>query len=129
MPPAGLVGKKHGEQDSEGKADCLERDAGVGLFEDGGDAAEDQSFEQGVDRGGKWRPSFLENCDKRGDESADEAAHHPRDRGLRFGRVGQTPCPRRRGDNAEEQDTGFIDGALDGHRFAGGDLALEGFFV
>ncbi len=82
LDQAGAVGEQQDGERAEGEADGLHGESGVAEFKGGGDAAEGEAFEQGVERRGDRGGGGLEDGDHRDDEAAEEAKHHERaDRG------------------------------------------------
>src|ERR1700722_3018652 len=74
---AGFIRDEHDGKHTEGEADGVECDSGIRLVENGGDAAEKEPFEEGVDRRGDRCPIGLKDGGQRGDEAAEDAADHP----------------------------------------------------
>ena len=124
-----LVCEQHDEQHAKREADRLESDARIGLLKDGGNAAEDKPFQKGVERRRKRGPGFLEDGDESGDQPAEKPAHHPGYGLFGIRGVRETPRPGGRGDHTEQEQAGFVDGPLHGHRFTDGDLTLKSFLV
>ena len=88
------------------------------------DAADDQAFQEGVERGGDGRPGLLEDRDQGHDEAADGSHHHPGSYYLGvLGLVVHAPNPGGRHQDAQQQQDRLIGGSLDGHGLVGpGDM-------
>src|SRR5260370_579582 len=74
-------------------------------------------------------PSMSKDGNERDDEAGEKAADHPRNGRLRRLGVRQAPCPGGGGHDAEQEQAGLVDGALQRHCFAKSDLALECLFI
>ena len=119
------MSEQHYEKCAERQADGLHRDARVRALEHGRDAAQRQAFKERVNRGGDRSPILFKDGNQRDDEAAEKAAHHPRNGRSWCCGVRQAPGPRGCGHDAEQEQAGFVDGALHRHRLAVGDLAFK----
>ena len=112
----------------EGEAHRLDDDAGELGLGDGGDAADDQALQQGVDGRGHAGPGRFEDGHQGHDEAGDGPHHHQGHHGRGIaGLEKDAPGPGGGDADAEQQQQGLVGGPLDGHGFFGpGDAAQAG---
>ena len=124
---SGGVGREEDEEGGEGESHGLNGDAGVAEVQHGGKGAEEESLQQGVDGRGDGRPFAFEAGDEGEDESAKDADNHLQRYGGRVVGCRELIPGEAGGDDGEqEQDSGFVDGATEGHGSGSGGSAVLG---
>jgi len=123
-----LVSQQQRQAGPEGEAHRLDDDPGILGLGDGGDAANEQALQQGIEGSGHPGPGRFENGYQGHDEAGDGPQRYQGQHRLRVSGPGKAvPSPGGGDADAQQQQHGLVGGSLDGHPFLGpGNTAQPG---